>query len=484
VGWNVGKVFHRDALVFQFELVHEPRHHRPGMVNLQQYHLEEALVRRACEVRGVDVRWKHKVTGVAAHDDRVDVTVETPDGPYTLACDWLIACDGARSPVRGMLGLESEGQAFRDRFRSHPHAPTSARAFGSTGRSIPASQRRTGRPMFCASTSARLDEERKPERSLPRLRAMLGSDACFEIEWASVYTFQCRRMKRFRHGRVLFAGDAAHLVSPFGARGANSGVQDAENLAWKIDLVVRGLAPDRLLDSYDEECMAAADENIAASTRSTDFITPEARWRARSATRARAAKRHPFARRLSSAAACRHRGAARLAAQHARPRSDFPHGDGAMEPGAPRPTRRSAATAVVAVALPRERLHAAGVRAGAAADAEARRARRCTGHTSRWARAASTTSKACATPCRTSGHRLLRPDQHVCARGRVRPPRVEPRPTPCTRGSMTALNTQPNLDRPDEPTRGCSPRTTASTTRRARRSSRRCCSPTTSAIRM
>ena len=100
-------------------------------------------------------------------------------------------------------------------------------------------------------------------------------DAPFELEWASVYTFACLRMDRFRHGRVLFAGDAAHGVSPFGARGANSGVQDAENLAWKLAAVLPGQAPDALLDSYAHEREYAADENIRNSTRATDFITPK-----------------------------------------------------------------------------------------------------------------------------------------------------------------------------------------------------------------
>jgi 3-(3-hydroxy-phenyl)propionate hydroxylase len=104
---------------------------------------------------------------------------------------------------------------------------------------------------------------------------MLGEQAEFEIEWASVYTFQCRRMQDFRHGRVLFAGDAAHLVSPFGARGANSGIQDVDNLVWKLRLVLTGHAPERLLDTYDSERTAAADENIRHSTRATDFITPK-----------------------------------------------------------------------------------------------------------------------------------------------------------------------------------------------------------------
>jgi 3-(3-hydroxy-phenyl)propionate hydroxylase len=99
----------------------------------------------------------------------------------------------------------------------------------------------------------------------------------YEIVWTSIYTFQCRRMSRFRHGPVIFAGDAAHQVSPFGARGANSGMQDVDNLGWKLGAVIRGEAPDALLDTYDSERVQAAEENILNSTRSTDFITPKSR---------------------------------------------------------------------------------------------------------------------------------------------------------------------------------------------------------------
>ena len=118
-------------------------------------------------------------------------------------------------------------------------------------------------------------EEKKPENVIPRIKAMLGDEREFELEWVSVYTFQCRRMNRFTHGRVLFVGDAAHQVSPFGARGANSGIQDADNLSWKLKLVMAGQAPATLLDSYHEERSFAADENLLNSTRSTDFITPK-----------------------------------------------------------------------------------------------------------------------------------------------------------------------------------------------------------------
>ena len=114
-------------------------------------------------------------------------------------------------------------------------------------------------------------------------------------------------MERFRHGRVLFAGDAAHQVSPFGARGANSGLQDADNLAWKLALALGGGAPEALLDSYDAERVQAADENIAHSSRSTDFITPKSRQsRVFRDAVLDLAERFPFARPPSSTrAGCR-----------------------------------------------------------------------------------------------------------------------------------------------------------------------------------
>jgi 3-(3-hydroxy-phenyl)propionate hydroxylase len=122
--------------------------------------------------------------------------------------------------------------------------------------------------------------EKLPENVRPRIARMLGHDK-FDFEWISLYKFQCRRMDKFIHGRVIFAGDSAHQVSPFGARGANSGLEDAENLAWKLDRVLRGTSPEALLESYHTERSAAADENIRESTRSTDFMAPNSHQEAR-----------------------------------------------------------------------------------------------------------------------------------------------------------------------------------------------------------
>jgi 3-(3-hydroxy-phenyl)propionate hydroxylase len=310
VCWNVGRVFFREQQIYQFDLLPEPGHHRPAFINLQQYYVEQFLVERAAELPGVDLRWRHRVVAVSPQPDRIALTVSTPDGEYGVQGDWLIVADGAKSQIRGMLGLESEGQVFHDRFLIADIHMTS---------DFPAERWFWFDPPFHRHQSALLhrqaddvwrvdfqlgweadpDEEKKPEKILPRLHAMLGDDARFEIEWASVYTFQCRRLRSFRCGRALFAGDAAHLVSPFGARGANSGIQDVDNLAWKLELVLSGQAPERLLDSYDSERTSAADENIRHSARSSDFITPKSDVsRTFRDAVLMLAKRHPFAQRL------------------------------------------------------------------------------------------------------------------------------------------------------------------------------------------
>ncbi|MDX9970244.1 MAG: FAD-dependent oxidoreductase [Hydrogenophaga sp.] len=309
VSWNVGRTFLRDEEVYQFNLVPEPGHKRPGMINLQQYHLEEALVQRATEL-GVDLRWNYRVTSVQPAAEGARLSVDTPDGPFDIDADWVIVADGARSNVRRQLGLDIDGHVFKDRFLiadvvmkadypaerwfwfDPPFHPNQSVLLHKQSDNV-------WRIDFQLGWDADPEEEKKPENIIPRVKAMLGDDREFELEWASIYTFQCRRMKSFRHGRLLFVGDAAHQVSPFGARGANSGFQDTDDLLWKLALVMKGLAPERLLDSYDADRTYAADENIRNSTRSTDFITPKSRV-SRTFRNAvlQLARHHPFARKL------------------------------------------------------------------------------------------------------------------------------------------------------------------------------------------
>lgn len=286
VSWNVGKVFFRDEQVYRFDLLPEPGHERPAFVNLQQYYCEAYLVERALQLPKLEIRWHSTVQGIAPAADGARLTVGTPEDDYTLDADWVVACDGARSPLRGLMGLETKGRVFRDRFliadvKMEADFPTERWFWFDPpfhpNQSVLLHREpdKVWRIDFQLGWDADPEAEKQPERILPRVQALLGRDAKFSLEWASVYTFACQRMDRFVHGRVVFAGDAAHGVSPFGARGANSGVQDADNLAWKLDWVLRGRAGEALVQSYGPEREYAADENILNSTRSTDFITPK-----------------------------------------------------------------------------------------------------------------------------------------------------------------------------------------------------------------
>lgn len=286
VSWNLGRVFFHERQLYTFDLLPEADHARPAFINLQQYYVEGYLAERAAQLSTLSLRWRNRVVGIAPRDDHVELTIDTPDGPYRLHARYCVAADGSRSPLRKMMGLEAHGRTFKDRFLI---ADVKMRA------GFPSERWFWFDPPFHPNQSVLLhrqpddvwridfqlgwdadpEREKQPERVIPRVRALLGDDVEFELQWVSVYTFSCQRMERFRHGRVLFAGDAAHGVSPFGARGANSGVQDADNLAWKLRFVLQGMAPDALLDSYSSEREFAADENILNSTRSTDFITPK-----------------------------------------------------------------------------------------------------------------------------------------------------------------------------------------------------------------
>ncbi|MCA2013983.1 FAD-dependent oxidoreductase [Cereibacter sphaeroides] len=288
--WNLGKVFFDDRQVYEFNLLPEDGHKFPAFINLQQYYFEDYLVARLRQMQAegapIELRGKNRVTGLEQFADHAALQIDTPEGPYALEAEWLVACDGAGSPIRKMLGLDFVGEVFQDNFLiadviMEADFPTE-RWFWfdppfNRGQSALLHRQpdNVWRIDFQIGWDIDREAELKPENIDRRLRAMLGEDIQYSLEWSSIYTFQCRRMERFHEGRVIFAGDSAHQVSPFGARGANSGLQDTDNLAWKLKLVLDGLAPESLLESYDVERIHGAKENILNSTRSTDFITPK-----------------------------------------------------------------------------------------------------------------------------------------------------------------------------------------------------------------
>ena len=323
--WSRGKIHFGDALIHEFDLLPESGHSMPAFVNLQQYYCERFLESRLCEAAPGALRRGWRAVAVSQEENKgggggVLLEAECGGERKKLRARYLLACDGAKSDIRRMLGLEFQGDVFRERFLIADIRMLS---------DFPAERRFWFDPPFHRGGSALLhkqpdniwrvdlqlgwhadpDEERRPENVVPRVRAMLGADAEFELEWVSVYAFQSRRLKSFARGDVFFAGDSAHQVSPFGARGANSGVEDADNICWKLQMALRQNAPRALLETYDPERTAAADENMRHTARSTNFIAPQSD--AAQAFRDAAldlAKTHPFARaivnsgRLSTAA--------------------------------------------------------------------------------------------------------------------------------------------------------------------------------------
>ena len=287
VTWQKGRVFRGDSELYEFDLLPESGHKMPAFINLQQYYVEEYLIDRAADFPDlIDLRWKNKVVGLGQEvDGGVTLSVDTPDGGYVLQADWVLAADGAGSPVRRMLGLPFEGHTFEERFLI---ADVKMKA------GFPNERLFWFQPSFHPGQSALLhrqpddvfrldfqlgpdadpDLERRPERVIPRVKAIVG-DTPFDLEWCSVYAFRCARLERFIHGRVIFVGDSAHVVSPFGARGGNGGIQDVDNLCWKLALAVRGDAQVSLVGSYEDERGHGADENIRNSSRTTNFMTPK-----------------------------------------------------------------------------------------------------------------------------------------------------------------------------------------------------------------
>jgi 3-(3-hydroxy-phenyl)propionate hydroxylase len=287
VTWNTGKVFRGAATepVYQFDLQAAQDQRRPAFINLPQYEVEQQLVAALQQLPHVELRWGHALESVVRHAGHAQIGVTADDDSYHIDTEWLLACDGCRSTVRRQLGLAFTGRAFDDHFLiadvRMPGERPAERWFWfdppfNPGRS--ALLHRQPNHIWRLDFQLGRDIDRaawqQPHKVESQVRAMLGADAEFTLLWHSIYTFQCRRMQHFVHDRVLFAGDSAHLVSPFGARGCNGGIADADNLGWKLDRVLRGQAGAALLHSYDDEAGVAADENLRQSTRTTDFLSP------------------------------------------------------------------------------------------------------------------------------------------------------------------------------------------------------------------
>ncbi|KUY82295.1 FAD-dependent oxidoreductase [Burkholderia sp. RF4-BP95] len=287
--WSGGRSFYRHDEVLRFTMPQDENQKLPPMVNLAQYHIEQFLLDAALRrPEFIEIRWQTKVAGVTQRPDGVRLDVDTPLGGYALDADWVVASDGGRSTMRDALGLSLRGTSYEGRYVIVDIALDSDRPTERLAYFDPASNpgstvlvHRQPDNVWRIDYQLRDDEDPeaavKPENVIPRVRSlldMMGERGDWSPIWITIYKANALTLERYRHGRVLFCGDAAHLVPIFGVRGANSGIDDADNVAWKLAYVIRGLASDALLDSYSDERVFATHENLRYGTKSTEFMAP------------------------------------------------------------------------------------------------------------------------------------------------------------------------------------------------------------------
>jgi 3-(3-hydroxy-phenyl)propionate hydroxylase len=290
--WRFGNSHYRGQRVFRMEAPHDPDDRFFPMLNVQQQYVEEYLV-DACQAQPlIDFRWGNKVVAIEQHADHAVLTVDTPEGDYTLPSDWVVAADGGRSPLRTMLDLKLEGASYEGFFviadiRVDLPLPTERLAFfdpdWNPGNTVLMHREPHGmwRVDYQLPAGETPEEALQPESLKARIDASLAmvghAGARWEMDWASVYSARTLTLPDYRSGRVLFTGDAAHLLPIFGVRGANTAFQDSQSLGWHLAHVVKGLAGEKLLANFSAERVGAAREIIDEAGKSTRFMTPPTR---------------------------------------------------------------------------------------------------------------------------------------------------------------------------------------------------------------
>jgi 3-(3-hydroxy-phenyl)propionate hydroxylase len=290
--WRCGNSFYRGQRVFRMEAPHEEDDRFFPMINIQQQYLEEYLLDACAAQPLIDFRWGNRCATLQQDCDGVQLGVDTPAGPYRLECDWLVAADGGRSPIRSSLGLQMEGASYEGLFviadiRIDLPLPTERLAFfdppWNPGNTILMHREPFGiwRIDYQLPAGETPEEALRPESLKARIDAqleMIGhAGAKWEMDWCSVYSARTLTLPDYVNGRVLFTGDAAHLLPIFGVRGANTAFQDSQSLGWQLALVAKGLAGRSLLSNFSAERVGAAREIIDEAGKSTRFMTPPTR---------------------------------------------------------------------------------------------------------------------------------------------------------------------------------------------------------------
>jgi 3-(3-hydroxy-phenyl)propionate hydroxylase len=315
LGWRYGRSYYRGEQIFRLEMPQPPGEKYLPMYNLQQQYIEKFLHGAVAANGLIDMRWQSELSAIEPRDDGVTARISSPAGGYRLDADYVLAADGARSPVRTMLGLRLKGDNYEGRYviadiRMEHDFPTERRAFfepaGNPGGTVLIHKQPDN--IWRVDYQLREDESETDALKEENLRARVGAILAgightkpWELEWWSVYSANTLCLDDYRHGRVIFIGDAAHIVPIFGVRGLNNGLADAENIGWKLALVLNGEADERLLDSYSPERRGATLDVFANASKSTRFMTPPTRgWRLAREAALSLSLKHEFPRGLAN----------------------------------------------------------------------------------------------------------------------------------------------------------------------------------------
>ncbi len=317
IQWSVGRTFAGSDEVYSFDLKaqgHFSLSEQPAFINIQQFYNEGFLVERIEELGHAQIRWNNRVTGFEINNSLATFSIATPAGEYCATADFIIDATGSRSPFHDWLQIKKTSKKGDDRWciadvRFNTHPPKERH----TWIEAPFNEGRAVWQHLMADDVWRIDYQMAPDADpayvsredvvRERLAKQFGKDTQVDIVWVGPYAYRSECVDRMiapaGSSQVFFVGDSAKVVSPFGARGGNTGIADADNLAWKLAAVVCGRASPELVQSYHAERHEAALTNVLVTNRTARFLRPKDGIERvfRDATIA-LAKRHVFARSL------------------------------------------------------------------------------------------------------------------------------------------------------------------------------------------
>jgi 3-(3-hydroxy-phenyl)propionate hydroxylase len=317
IQWSVGRTFAGEDEVYNFDLKAQGNFslsEQPAFVNIQQFYNEGFLVERIAQLGHAQIRWNNRVIAFKIKNHLATFSIATRAGEYCATADFVIDATGSRSPFHDWLGIQKTSKKGDDRWciadvRFNTHPPKERH----TWIEAPFNDNRAVWQHLMADDVWRIDYQMAPDADpayvsredvvRERLAKQFGKETQVDIVWVGPYAYRSECVDRMSaaagKSEVFFIGDSAKVVSPFGARGGNTGIADADNLAWKLAAVVQGRAKPALLKSYHAERHEAAQTNVQVTNRTARFLRPKDGIERilRNAT-IELAKKHAFARSL------------------------------------------------------------------------------------------------------------------------------------------------------------------------------------------